>query len=62
MAEITDFTLYVKGKGHKKFIASIGTVHSDNTILDEFLQKNNGRIERIRDIAFCYKTRYLASL
>jgi hypothetical protein len=39
VAEITNFTLYVKGKGHKKFIAGIETVHSDNTILDEFYKR-----------------------
>jgi len=35
VAEITNFTVFVKGKGHKKFTASIETVHSDNTVVDE---------------------------
>jgi hypothetical protein len=39
VAEITNFTPYVKGKGHKKFIASIETVHSDTAILDEFYKR-----------------------
>jgi hypothetical protein len=47
--------------GHKKFIAGIETVHSDNTVLNEFLQNSSGRIERTLDIALCYKTRYWAS-
>jgi len=39
VAEITNFTVYVKGKGRKKFIASIEIVHSDNTVLDELYKR-----------------------
>jgi hypothetical protein len=39
VAEITNFTPYIKGKGDKKFTASTEAVHCGNTILDEFYKK-----------------------